>query len=186
VGRLRHQAVPVVRQRIPARSRGQRLPRDRASFRTSGGFHAPDLFFRGLRDRLRRRCSCRPRAPSHLWWSYPGPGKVCPQSRRAVQACVDRRRRRRSGDERGLEIPDPYHAHAHCPGGAGGPDLPAPQRLGAGRLRLSVFPRPLLQARSFRPGRGGQTINVLFKDGSVMEVDLDDPRWKRWNELLGP
>jgi hypothetical protein len=39
-----------------------------------------------------------------------------------------------------------------------------------------------------RPGNhgNGMSINVLFKDGSVMEVDLDDPRWKRWNELLGP
>jgi hypothetical protein len=30
------------------------------------------------------------------------------------------------------------------------------------------------------------SINVLFKDGSVMEAALDDPRWKRWNEVLGP
>jgi hypothetical protein len=38
-----------------------------------------------------------------------------------------------------------------------------------------------------RPGNHeGRGINVLFKDGSVMEVELDDPRWKRWNELLGP
>ena len=38
-----------------------------------------------------------------------------------------------------------------------------------------------------RPGNHeGRGINVLFKNGSVMEVELDDPRWKRWNEVLGP
>jgi hypothetical protein len=39
-----------------------------------------------------------------------------------------------------------------------------------------------------RPGNHGpgEPVNVLFKDGSVMEVELNDPRWKRWNELLGP
>jgi len=39
-----------------------------------------------------------------------------------------------------------------------------------------------------RPGNHGpgEPVNVLFKDGSVMEVDLDDPRRKRWEELLGP
>jgi hypothetical protein len=31
-----------------------------------------------------------------------------------------------------------------------------------------------------------KSINVLLKDGCVLEVEIDDPRWKRWNELLGP
>jgi hypothetical protein len=44
---------------------------------------------------------------------------------------------------------------------------------------------PVAADRAGNHGERG-AINVLFKDGSVMEVDLDDPRWKRWNELLGP
>ena len=39
-----------------------------------------------------------------------------------------------------------------------------------------------------RPGNHGpgEPVYVLFKDGRVMEVALDDPRWKQWDQLLEP